>query len=39
MSVLRKVQVASQKFEKWFDKHMGWFFTNGYKSVVTGRQK
>ncbi len=37
---MKKFNLQFGKFEKWFDKHLGWFFTNGYKSVVsTSRQK
>ena len=27
------------RLEKWFEKHLGWFFTNGYKSIVTNQAK
>lgn len=34
MILLRKIQYYIIHFNRWFDKNLGWFFENGYKTEI-----
>lgn len=31
---MKKTMSMLVRFEKWFNRNFGWFFTNGYKSAM-----
>jgi len=37
MQKKRTIAIVFKRFEKWFDKKLGWFFTNGMKSLPESR--
>ena len=37
-TILKKIAYAYNRFDQWFDKQFGWFFTNSYKSELARKE-